>query len=97
MACASELCPPIPRVGSTSWDDAALAFQYAECAARHQLDYRTLLRDVPLQSGFPQSIDWPQAPVWRQAHNFDRIPSPLLRAFFGVPSMGTLLWLRVPP
>ncbi len=27
------------------------------------LDYRALLRDVPLQSGFPQSIDWPQAPV----------------------------------
>ncbi|WP_088141958.1 phage tail assembly chaperone [Achromobacter xylosoxidans] len=68
MACASELCPPIPRVDSTSWDDlakvhAALAFQYAECAARHQLDYRASLRDVPLQSGFPQSIDWPQAPV----------------------------------
>ncbi|RIJ02223.1 hypothetical protein DXK93_18800 [Achromobacter sp. K91] len=34
-------CQPIPRVDSPSWDDlaqahAALAFQYAECAARHQ-------------------------------------------------------------
>ncbi|WP_425485010.1 hypothetical protein [Achromobacter anxifer] len=37
----SAPCPPIPRVDAPSWDDlalahAALAFQYAECAARHQ-------------------------------------------------------------
>ncbi|WP_441294101.1 Rz1-like lysis system protein LysC [Achromobacter aegrifaciens] len=37
----SAPCPPVPRVDSPSWDDlaqahVALAFQYAECAARHQ-------------------------------------------------------------
>ncbi|MGZ8132529.1 hypothetical protein [Bordetella genomosp. 6] len=37
----SAPCPPIPHVDSPSWDDlaqahAALAFQYAECAAKHQ-------------------------------------------------------------
>jgi|GEM_PF-3390877 len=36
-----EPCPPVPRVDSPSWDElarvhAALAFQYAECAERHQ-------------------------------------------------------------
>ncbi|WP_437340377.1 Rz1-like lysis system protein LysC [Achromobacter animicus] len=37
----SAPCPPISHVDSSSWDDlaqahAALAFQYAECAARHR-------------------------------------------------------------
>ncbi|WP_425536151.1 hypothetical protein [Achromobacter denitrificans] len=37
----SAPCPPVPHVDSASWDDLAkahiaLAFQYAECAARHQ-------------------------------------------------------------
>ncbi|WP_436967354.1 hypothetical protein [Achromobacter insolitus] len=37
----SAPCPAVPHVDSASWDDlaqahAALAFQYAECAARHQ-------------------------------------------------------------
>lgn len=37
----SAPCPPVPHVDSPSWDDlaqahVALAFQYAECAARHQ-------------------------------------------------------------
>ena len=25
--------------------------------------YRQALRDVPLQAGFPQAIDWPEPPI----------------------------------
>jgi hypothetical protein len=50
------------RLAACDWV-VARAMELAEAVPAPWLAYRAALRDVPEQSGFPASVDWPEPPA----------------------------------